>query len=168
MCFTGALSVVGLIFSAISTVAQISSTNQEAESNQAELARQAQDELVASKLREEDRRRQLQALTEESLAIFGAGGVTIGSGSPLDVIGQQAGESAREQFNDDFNVTNSVNALNQSARNVNRAATNRNVATLFDFGGDVLSTAGDIDFGTTSTQANPLTSRSPAVRRIQA
>ena len=128
----------GLALATVGTFFQISQNTALAEQQGAEFKRQAENTIVENELRASDRRRQIAALEEEALSIYGANGIT-SRGTPTDHVSDIALNLGRELFNDDFNAQNRVGALSASASNAALSASNRNAGSLFNLGSTVLT-----------------------------
>lgn len=127
----------GLALSALSAVTSMAGTNNMAKAQQAELARQANQEQVSQLVREDDRHRRMQALIEESQTIYGSNGLTL-DGVGFAHAGTIAKDFAYETYNDKMNTDNEVASLQAESKVAGIKAKNKNLETLFGFGEDAL------------------------------
>lgn len=111
------IAAAGLALSAIGTAMSVSQAHSQAKTQKAMYQRQAQITETENLLRKQDRLARLDKIMGQQRAMYGASGVDPLVGSPADVQANTVADFTREQFMDDFNATNRIDAFNTSAAN---------------------------------------------------
>jgi len=111
------IAAAGLALSAIGTAASIGQAHSQAKTQKAMYQRQAQVTATESALRKQDRLERLDKIMGQQRALYGASGVDPLVGSAADVQANTVADFTSEQYMDDFNAANRIDAFNTSASN---------------------------------------------------